>query len=119
MEGTAGSFGPHRELAVPEYREREVSVLRFPKAFKPRPAEVIEVHRISAAKLLDQLKRVNEGLEAGMTAADIRDEWEARECEAVIRHWAKRLAAHPRRGPTSAATFLCALGGDLNAEVES
>jgi hypothetical protein len=96
-----------------------MEVLKFPKEFKPRPAEVIEVHRISCAKLLDQLHNVNEGLAAGMTAEEIRDEWEARECEAVIKHWVKRMVAHKRRGPELTVAFLCALAGQLNGEVEA
>jgi hypothetical protein len=93
------------------------NIVRFP--LRPKPREVIDMHRVSCAKLLDQLRRLNDGLEAGMTAAEIQHEWEARECEAVIRHWAKRLAAHPRRGPAAAASFLCSLGGNLNGETES
>ena len=91
------------------------TVLQFPD--KRRKADCQhELHVIGSAYLLDQLKRVNKGLDEGLTAAEVRDEWEARRCEEVIEYWAKKLAAEKRRSRAQAATFLAALASRFSEE---
>jgi hypothetical protein len=78
-----------------------------------------ERHRVSELRLIDQLNRIKDGLEAGMTRADIQHEADAQQAERVIEHWVRNLAANPRRGPSEAASLLSAWADRLNGEVES
>jgi hypothetical protein len=97
------------------------NVLRFPKERKPMPAPWDHQSEClpRPLKLVDQLQRIKDGSDAGMSRADIQNEYDALQAEKVIDHWARKLADNPRRGPTQAATFLCVTAGNLNAEEAS
>lgn len=91
-----------------------MSVLQFPKKRKADCQG--EVRVVRAAKLIDQLLAVKNGLAAGMSAAEIR-EVEASRCEMIIQHWTEKLADY--RSPSKAAAFLCATADRLNGDVAS
>lgn len=64
--------------------------------------------------LTERLKRINDGLGAGMTLADVQNEYDADQSEAVIQRWAEKLAVNPRRGTSHAAAFLRSLADQLD-----
>ena len=92
-------------------------VLQFPKRHK---ADCQGERRFPyPISLTEQLQRIKSGLDAGMSKADIQNEYDAQQGERIIAHWVRQLADNPRRGPAQAAAYLCALAGRWNGEDQS
>ena len=87
----------------------------FPDRWRKRGGD-IHITKTTPAKLMDALNRTKAGLDAGMSAKEIR-EYEIIQCEARIVAEAKRrveLAGNR----ASTAIFLRALAADIEAEIE-
>lgn len=92
------------------------NAIRFPKRNIRLVYDCQGERQPYAAKLTDQLSRTNLGLDAGMSAADIR-EHDAKQCEARINYEAERLKH--LRTPQQAAMFVSRLAIRMNNEAES
>lgn len=96
-------------------------VLQFPPRLRAVPksdcqGEAVHITKISPVKLIDALKRTKDGLDAGMTAREIR-EFQIIQCE-------KRIIAEAKRridfagNTASTAIFLRALAADIEGGLE-
>lgn len=93
------------------------NTIRFPKAPLRLVREDCQGERGPyAVKLTEQLSLSKLGLDAGMTAAEVR-EYHAKQCEARIQAEARRLK--DLRTPTQAAKFVTALAIKMSDEVMS